>query len=95
MSSMMDSTLSRSITFNSSRSVLSKLPTSEPVDEICSANSTHSRSTSVALMVPRLAMVWDSSLISSSSMKVNRRAACSSPSDSIKTAAFSGPVRLR
>ena len=65
------------------------------VEEICSANSTNRRSMMVELTVPRLAMVCDSSRISSSSMWVKSLVACSSPSASIMMAAFSGPVRVR
>ena len=70
-------------------------PTSEPVEDTCSANSTNSRSTMLDDTVPRLAMTWEISLISSSSIWPNSLAACSSPSDISRMAAFSGPVMLR
>ena len=66
----------------------------EPVADIASANSTNRRSIRLALIEPRLAMVCDSSLISSSSMCRNSLAAWSSPRASIMIAAFSGPVRV-
>ena len=46
-------------------------------------------------MVPRFAMVWDSSLISSSSIIDSILADCSGAKDIIMIAAFCGPVRLR
>jgi hypothetical protein len=45
--------------------------------------------------VPRLDMVCDSSLISSSSIKAKSLEACSSPIASMRIAAFSGPVSVR
>ena len=95
ISSMMALTLSRDSTLPSRRSVLSYEPTSEPVEEICSEKSTNSRSTMLALIVPRLDMLWEISLISSSSISEKSFAACSSPMASISIAAFSGPVSVR
>ena len=88
---MMLPTRSASITFINRRSVESNVPTSEPVEEICSANSTNRRSTTLAETVPRFAMICEISLISSSLIRANILEACSSPSDISRMAAFSGP----
>ena len=61
--------------FISSRSVLSSDPTSDPVWLTWSAKSSRSRSITAEVTLPRLAMVTDSSRISSSSMNENSFAA--------------------
>ncbi len=66
-----------------------------PVEEIWSANSTNSRSITVALTVPRLAMVCEISRISSSCINWNSLAAVSSPTDMTSKAAFCRPFRER
>ena len=68
---------------------------SEPVADICETNSTSSFSTRLALTVPRFDMVWEISLISSSSIICQMREPCSSPSASITTAVRSAPVSDR
>src|SRR5258708_8636043 len=60
-----------------------------------SAKSTKRRSTTLELTVPRLAMVWEISLISSSSIRLKILAVCSSPSESTRIAAFSAPLSER
>ena len=92
---MIVSTFSRSRTRLSRRSVVSMLPTREPVLEIWSAKSTKSRSTTSELTMPRVAMTWDSSLISSSSIRAKRLLAPSSPRAISRIPAFSGPLSER
>ncbi len=75
--------------------MLSYVPMRDPVAEICSVNSTKSRSIRDEVTVPRLAMTWEISLISSSSIRVKSFAAWSSPTASMRIAAFSLPRRFR
>src|SRR5258708_30656648 len=60
-----------------------------------SANARKRRSTTRELSVQRLAMVWEISLISSSSIRLKILAVCSSPSESTRIAAFSAPLSER
>ena len=95
ISSRMLSTWSRGNAFASSRSVDSSVPCREPVADMRSVNSTNSRSTISASTLPRFAIAWLNSLISSSSRSWKMLMACSSPSESINIAAFCEPVTLR
>ena len=78
----------------SRRSVESKEPTSEPVAEIWSANSTIRRSMIEELTLPRPAIDCEISLISSSVISAKSLAATSSPSDSSRIEALSLPVSV-
>ena len=95
ISSMICDARSRGSAFCSSRSVLSKLPTRLPALPMLSAKSTQSRSTTSARTAPSCAIAAEMSLISSSCIMPNSRAHWSSPSASIRIAAFCAPLRPR
>jgi hypothetical protein len=95
ISSMIWETRSFGIDLLSRRSVESKVPIREPVDEIWLAKSTQSLSITAELTVPSVDIEEESSLISSSPIIENRRAVCSSPSASISAAARSMPLMVR
>ena len=94
ISSIRASTLSFGMNDDSRRWVCSKLPMIAPEPVMPETNSISSSSTTLAWTVPRVAMAWEISLISSSSRASHSRV-WSSPSDSRITAAFSGPARRR
>ena len=92
ISSIRLSTLSPGMKRGQQRWVCSNEPMIAPAPDMPETNSTSRSSTTLAVTVPRPAMAWEISLISSSSSAC-QMPAWSSPSASSTTAAFSGPVR--
>ena len=63
-----------------------------PVADICEMNSLNRRSITPEPTLPRLAIAWEMSLISSSSISEKMPDACSSLSDIIRIAALWDPL---